>query len=261
MKSLDFIKSKILEKSKILLMFDYDGTLTPIADKPELAKLDKNIKNNLELLAPAPFINICIITGRQISVLKQLSSIKSSYISMYGLHGGEAQIKNKVINNLASIKTNNLNKFKLSLKEKLKNYDGIFIEDKKYTVSLHYRLSTIDTALIAIELFKKEASLFDLEKDFRYQEGKKVIEILPKNFSKSKAVAKHISKYPDYFPIFFGDDLTDISAFKEVKKQNGIAIGIGDLDFNNYIDDQINNDELALFIQEMTDSLKLIHKK
>jgi trehalose 6-phosphate phosphatase len=257
MKSFDLIKSKISEKSDLLLMFDYDGTLTPIKDSPELAILNKNIKNILEQIALADFIDIAIITGRQIEILKQLSGITSHNINLYGLHGGETQIKNKIINNISSTKTDNFNLFKTSIKEKLKKHNGILIEDKKHTISLHYRLSSEETAYNAIEIFKREASTFELNKDFKYQEGKKVVEILPKNFNKSRAVTAQINYCPNALPIFFGDDLTDISAFKEVKKHNGIAIGVGDLDFENSIDDRINIHDLEIFLQEIADLLKL----
>ena len=77
MNSFDLIESKIKYKEKILLMFDYDGTLTPIVDKPELAVLDKKVKKSLEKIASTDFINVSIITGRQVIVIKELSGINS----------------------------------------------------------------------------------------------------------------------------------------------------------------------------------------
>ncbi|MEI7474533.1 MAG: trehalose-phosphatase [bacterium] len=250
MNSFDLIESKIKYKEKILLMFDYDGTLTPIVDKPELAVLDKKVKNSLEKIASTDFINVSIITGRQVIVIKELSGINSDNVNIYGLHGGEMKLGTEIINNTFSLKNNNLELFKNSLKEKLNNYNGIFIEDKEYTISLHYRLANEKDSLTAVELFKTQADFYNLHEDFRYQNGKKVIEILPKKFSKNNAVASQIANCPEYFPVFFGDDLTDISAFEEVKRHNGMAIGVGNIEFSG-IDDYIEVEELGLFIQRI----------
>ena len=122
MNSFDLIESKIKYKEKILLMFDYDGTLTPIVDKPELAVLVKKVKNSLEKIASTDFINVSIITGRQVIVIKELSGINSDNVNIYGLHGGEMKLGTEIINNTFSLKNNNLELFKNSLKEKLNNY-------------------------------------------------------------------------------------------------------------------------------------------
>lgn len=254
MRSFEFIKSKIKEKSKLLLMFDYDGTLTPIVEKPEYAKLEEKTKNHLEILASKEFIKLDIITGRQIAVLQKLSGIKSPYITMFGLHGGEIQIGDKIISNVSELKKEALTEFKKDLKKKISGYEGIIIEDKEYTVSLHYRLADEITGQRGVDIFKELSSFYNLDNEFRFQEGKKVIEILPSNFSKSKAVASEIINYPEYFPIYFGDDLTDVSAFREVKKHGGLAIGVGEINFNEIdsIDDQYKVDELSEFIKEIT---------
>src|SRR3989338_7495772 len=56
--------------------------------------------------------------------------------------------------------------------------------------------------------------------------GKNIIEVLPQEVSKGKAIEKIIKLYLNYLPIYFGDDVTDISALKIVKKYKGISVSL-----------------------------------
>jgi hypothetical protein len=64
--------------------------------------------------------------------------------------------------------------------------------------------------------------------------GRKIMKLIiatnraPYDVKKDKAADYLISTYPDYFPVYFGDDITDIPAFKEVTKHNGIAVWVGE---------------------------------
>lgn len=252
MQVLDFLLKKIKEKSKILLMFDYDGTLTPIVERPELAILDKDTRKYLEILADKDFVKIVIITGRQIKVFKELSDVKNPKIMIFGLHGGEVQLDNKIISHVSNSKKEVLKDFVEIIAPKLADFEGINLEYKEYSVSLHYRLADYQTTQDAIKIFKNYADKLGLEKYFRFQEGKKVIELLPAGFSKNKAVNSVIINNIDYLPVYFGDDLTDISAFEEVKKFNGVSVGVGEIQFDSgQINDQITVNELNDFLKRV----------
>ncbi|MFH0703105.1 MAG: trehalose-phosphatase [bacterium] len=225
MSALNTIIDRIKANNKTLLIFDYDGTLTPIREKPELAKLDNETKNALEKLAKIDFIKIALVSGRSIKDLQNLTGINTSDISMYGIHGGEILKKGKIYVNIPESFKKDLNDLKQTITD-LSDMPGIIIEDKKYSLSVHYRLADTKTAQIAVEKFKKQAEAKNLTNNFKFQEGRKVIELMPKNFNKGKAVNSLITKHLGYLPVYFGDDKTDIDAFKEIKKHNGLTFWI-----------------------------------
>ena len=53
-----------------------------------------------------------------------------------------------------------------------------------------------------------------------------MLEAKPKSFSKGGAVSKILKNMPGYFPIYAGDDFSDLSAFKAVG-QKGLRVAIG----------------------------------
>lgn len=257
MKNIDFLVEKANKKEKILLMFDYDGTLTPIVDKPENALLDKQIKNDIDKLVNCDFIKVAIISGRQIAVIKELSALNNPKIDMYGIHGGEVYLNGNITSNMPEFQLKTLNKFKTKLNTLLSTIDGLIFEDKKYSIAMHYRLANEDDANFALKTFRQEVKNFELEKDFKYQEGKKVLEIIPQNFNKGNAVNSLVNKYSKYFPVYFGDDLTDIAAFNKVKEFGGMAIGVEDRCKNfNCIDVLISINDIKNFFKVLLTTMQ-----
>ena len=63
---------------------------------------------------------------------------------------------------------------------------------------------------------------------FRVQQGHDVFQFLPKDINKGMAIDHLIEEYPDHYPLYFGDDLTDNFAFKRIKAHGGLAIQIGE---------------------------------
>jgi len=251
MSTLDFIINKIKTGSKLLLMFDYDGTLTPIVMRPELAILNSQTKNNLEKIAAIDFIQVAIISGRSIEDLKKITGLNFDNITLYGIHGGEKLEGNKIFVDISPEKKKDIEKFKKSL-ENLAALPGIIIEDKGYSLSLHYRMADEATSKIALEEFRKKAETLNLLTEFRYQEGKKVLEILPKSFNKLKAVNALIDKYEGYLPVYFGDDKTDAYPLREVQEHGGLAVLVeAQEDYHSLLPDQsVTIEEIMNFLDE-----------
>lgn len=241
MSALNQVIEQIQLNNKLLLIFDYDGTLVPITERPEQALLDNEIKTALERLADMPFIKVALVSGRNINTLQKLTGITSKNISMYGIHGGEWMKDGKIHVEVPNSCIKMIKELRKELKD-LKNLPGIILEDKKYSISLHYRLADKETEEIAINKFKQIIASLNIPVErpkqtknikkteecyFRYQHGKKVLELLPYNFNKGRAVNSLVKEYPDYFPVYFGDDKTDISAFKEIKIHGGLTILAG----------------------------------
>jgi trehalose 6-phosphate phosphatase len=257
MNNLNSLKDRIKNKKNTLLIFDYDGTLTPIVDNPSLAKLTTEVKKALENLSKLDFIKIGIVTGRSIADFKILSSIDTSNIIIFGMHGGEFELNKQII----SLLTNNerlsvIESFAKDLNTECADYEGIIIEDKGYSVALHYRLADEITAQKAKDIFNKMVATLNKPDSFKVQVGKKVLEFMPIGFSKDKAVYGLIEANSNYIPYYFGDDITDIIAFKEVRKNGGYAVGINPHPVfpETVLDFEVTQSELEQFIIQMSNN-------
>lgn len=211
--------------AKILLLLDYDGTLTPIVQRPSLARLTPARKKALRQLAEKPGITMAIISGRQLSDIKQLVGIP--HIIYVGNHGFEILMKGKrIMHSGAKRFIPKLKKIKQRLKDQI-DIKGAWIEDKQLTLSLHYRE-------VASSQLPKLRRLFDLalrpwKKMARITRGKKVFEIRPPfDWHKGKAVKWLIRelKASEHLTVYIGDDITDEDAFRALRGK-GVAILVG----------------------------------
>jgi trehalose 6-phosphate phosphatase len=61
------------------------------------------------------------------------------------------------------------------------------------------------------------------------QEGKMVLEIKPRGFTKATALEEFMREAPfaGRTPVFLGDDLTDLAGFRAIEAHGGITIAVG----------------------------------
>lgn len=240
---------EILNSSKMLLMFDYDGTLTPIMDKPEYAVLDLHKRDLIEQIASMENIQVAIVTGREIEEFVALSGIKSPHIEIFGVYGAEYLCNGQVHLQATDNTARKLNEFAYSLSI-LKSLDGIFIQQKSNSVCIHYRQASEATAEFALRKIYNLFAAKLMANEFNLTHGKKVVEILPKKYNKGCVAASLVAKYHKHVPIYFGDDLPDYYAFKEVKKANGYAVMVGRNDEQG-VDFTVDIDELYEFLAQL----------
>lgn len=203
-------------KKNILLFLDYDGTLTKIRNRPELAKLTAGQRRKIRRLTMRPELKVVIISGRRLSVLKKMVGLKKAiYI---GNHGFEIEVQGKVrlvpgTRRFFPI----LKKIKLELAG-LTQIKGVWLEDKGPTLSVHYR----QVRPKAMGAFHRQIRLIlaGWQKKIKVTHGKAVYEVRPPlAWDKGRAVLWLIKelKLSKYFPVYIGDDRTDEDAFRALK--------------------------------------------
>lgn len=229
------------------LMLDYDGTLTPIVENPKDAQIAEDKLNILKQLAQSPKISLAIVSGRSVQQLEGfLGDLTSFSVIFCGLHGGEiVQYSEKRVlkTPLPSIQEK-VAHFKSDLESLLAAeniLDRIFLEDKGYSLAMHYRLAGEPSKAIAMDCFCTAfKGLNGKMEAFRSQEGKEVLELVPKDFSKGACVEflmdywHRESSGIDRYPIYVGDDLTDEAAFISVNRLGGTSVRVGESKENTY---------------------------
>ena len=218
------IEKKLKETSKIFLMLDYDGTIAPIVKKPELAKLNPKTKKILRKLLGKDRLKIAIVSGRSITQLKKFVSLKGLYY--VGVHGLE--IAGPSINfkhpDAVKLKPILVKAYKATIK-KMGEIKGVLVENKGLTFAVHYRLTSKKDVL---KIRKKIREIHVKYSGLKILKGKKVLEFIPNlKWDKSSAVQFLLEKFDfNFFPIYFGDDLTDESVFKTFKNK-GLMVVVG----------------------------------
>lgn len=220
------VKDKTKRNPKLFFFFDYDGVLVPIQNNPSTAYLPDNLKNNLIKLARKENIQVALVSGRNVNLLRRLSNIKSKDITLIGSHGLEMLTGNRS-RHLFNNNSKDLKKIKkYAIKVAHEITDG-FLENKPYSFTFHIRDNNAQIKVKRLSVaFKKLITSKKLNKKLKVLEGKKIVEILPKDVTKGKAVEKIIKEHPKYTYLYLGDDVTDISALKVVKRYKGISVSL-----------------------------------
>ena len=231
--SWESFSSDIRAASHILLLSDYDGTLTPIVSRPEEAILTPAVREKLRALAKKPAFSVGIISGRRLSEVKALVEVEGIYYA--GNHGLEIEGPGiKFINPAAKAAQTQMKNLARQFSAKLGSTEGVIVEDKGLSLSIHYRLVKKSEEKIVAETFHQIISPWLREGKIRLTSGKKVWEVKPPiDWHKGKAVEiimkeiKALLNLEQSLTIYLGDDTTDEDAFKIIHRPQGWSIFIG----------------------------------
>lgn len=236
----DEVVKQVKEATQILLFLDYDGTLTPIVARPEMAVLSSQAREILKQISHHSLFKLAIISGRSLSEIKTLLGLEN--ITYVGNHGLEIECSpcycqerspetTTFIHPIAKEFKPRLKRLEQRLRERLAGIDGVLIENKGLTLSIHYRLAK-ETAVKKIrKLFLEAIEYGDARDKLQVTEGKKVLEVRPPvEWNKGEAIERLLEIYgtPGSLPIFAGDDVTDEDGFRVLQRVGGISIFVGE---------------------------------
>jgi trehalose-phosphatase len=231
------IAKQLIDARRILLLTDYDGTLTPIVERPELANLPESTRLMLEALAQRYDFTVGVISGRALADLKDKVGI--SGIIYAGNHGLEIEgpgisFVNPVAEELKPI----FRVMHYVLSRTLGTIKGVLVENKGLSLSVHYRLTGERKATEVEKIVKKVVGGAEAAGQAKITSGKKVYEVRPAvTWDKGKAVKLLMKKYgkggrkSGLLPMYFGDDLTDEDGFRVIENYgSGISVFVGEED-------------------------------
>lgn len=222
------LEARLADK-QLAVFLDYDGTLTPIVERPELAVLKDDMRDALRRLAER--CSVCIVSGRDRPDVEKLVGIDNLIFA--GSHGFDiASPDGRAIQKEQGAEFADLLQQVIArLHEVMDPIEGALIEPKKASVAAHYRLVAED------ERPKVKAVVDELlaahPNELKVTPGKMVWEIQPKiDWDKGKAVLYLLGALgldtDSVVPMYVGDDVTDEHAF-EALAGRGLNIFVGDL--------------------------------
>ena len=216
--------------TRLALLFDYDGTLVPIADHPRLAVLEHETRSRLEQLARIPSVFVGVLSGRRIDNLREAVGIGNAiYV---GTNGLELCVGNRTISHPDSRRGAELALAATErLREVVTSCKGAWIEEKPLGLTVHYR--SVNGA-DRIEQLRAEVAhaIEPLSEELRVLDAAMAIEITPDlGWTKGTAIrliVAHVG-HTGTLPLYAGDEANDADALTTAAQLGGVAIGVGQL--------------------------------
>ncbi len=219
-----------LRDARPAVFLDYDGTLTPIVERPEDAHLDPGMRAALRRLAAvAP---VAIVSGRDVRFV--IDEVDLPDVYYLGSHGFDVVAPEGTT--LSTGREDEFRRFlpvlddaEKSLADAASAIAGARIERKKYAIAVHYRQVAENDVPAVERVVDAELARRPL---LRKSGGKKVFELRPDiDWDKGRAVRWALEALglsaEDVLPVYLGDDLTDEDAFAEIAS-DGLGIVVGD---------------------------------
>lgn len=209
----------------LVFFLDYDGTLTPIVDRPELALLAPETRALLSELAQR--WTVVIMSGRDLHDLQQRVGLSGLFYA--GSHGFDILGPDGHSHQHGREFIPTLDRVERSLRKRLATVQGALIERKAFSLAVHYRLVQESDVPLITHIVD---DILDREPALRQICGKKVYELQPDvDWNKGKAVlwlleTLHLTG-TEVLPLYLGDDVTDWDAFA-VLHERGIGILVHD---------------------------------
>ena len=230
------VARRLRNAGRTLLLFDYDGTLTPIAARPELARLAPAVRHSLAQLAEGgngKFI-VGLVSGRSLADLRELLAAPGQPdipgLLLAGNHGFEISGPGmEFVHPEASALRPALDEAFGRLQAVAAATPGAMVEHKGLSLTTHYRGVAPELAGALEQAVEAAAAPLVDSGQLRITRGKMVREIRPNlPWHKGRAIAYLYDCYPDApLPVYFGDDVTDEDGFIAAQELGGMAVFVG----------------------------------
>ena len=204
------------------LFLDFDGTLTRIRKHPAKVRLSMGTRGAIKDLASLGNVSVAIISGRSLEDITKRVGVKN--ITYAGNHGLEIKGEDgqHIVKGAKEAKKviSGINK---QIKERTASFEGVIVEDKKVSLSVHYRMARKRDIREVNRIVEGTTAPYRAKRRIKLTRGKKVWEIRPPiDWDKGAAVLCLLEKKRKktkarIVPLYIGDDKTDEDAFRKLK--------------------------------------------
>ncbi len=208
------------------IFLDYDGTLVPFARHPMEARPDSELLRLLGRLSEDRKNKVVLLSGRDKNTLYEwFSALNVGLVAEHGIW-----IREKGKKDFRTIRPLK-NSWKEQVLPMLNTYSdrlpGSFVEEKDYSIVLHYRQSDPEHASVVLKSALENLIRFTANIDVHVLQGSKNIEVRCSGVNKGTSALRWLAKYDGDFVMAIGDDLTDEDLFKALPPESfTIKVGI-----------------------------------
>jgi trehalose 6-phosphate phosphatase len=245
--------AKRLEKKRnravgVALFLDFDGTLVPVAQRPNLVRLASATRSVLQRLAETKRAKVTIISGRRrAELLKFIHVRRIKFLGLYGWERADGV-------SLSAAARNALRRVHARLKEQLSAFPRVWIEDKRGSLSVH--LLEAAPSVRRLVLNELHMLINPLQTELKLFENLRDAEIVPRSIRGKGLAVSAILRQPAYrklIPFYFGDDLSDEPAFAAVRRGYSVHVGRAPSTQASFF--LRNPGEVTLFLTQLEESL------
>jgi trehalose 6-phosphate phosphatase len=206
------------------LFLDFDGTLAPIAARPQDVRVPSWVLPTLQALAARLDGALAIVSGRPIEQLDAF--LAPLRLAAAGAHGAEYRDAAGRFSQRRTVPPHHVVECARLLAER---HTGLLLEPKPSGLSLHYRARPELEALCRDALVAALAAAPADALEWEWLHGHCVFELKQRAVSKGVAVAALLAQAPftERQPVFVGDDVTDEDGIRAVQAAGGFGVRVG----------------------------------
>jgi trehalose 6-phosphate phosphatase len=217
-------RSLVPHLSESAILLDIDGTLLDLAPTPREVWVPPGLAKTLNRLLQRTNGALALVSGRSLNDIDLIFA--PDLFPAVGGHGAEMRID--MDSEAVAAHAPPMDKeLKRRLAAIARLSPGILLEDKGYSLALHYRLAPHAEKAIyaAVSLIRADLPNAPIE----VLPGKCVCEIKHSGFTKASGVIELMTHGPfkGRRPLFIGDDVTDESVFAIMPDFDGLAFSVG----------------------------------
>lgn len=201
---------------------DVDGTLVDFAERPESVQADTELLSLLETILRRSGGALALVSGRTIDSLDRITAPRR--FAAAGVHGLERRGAAGAYSRHPLAGCAALAGARAALRELVRAHPPLLLEDKQLSLAVHFRAAPELTDRVT----QRVRALGEVDADLKVQEGRMVVELLPRCACKAHALAAFMDEAPfkGRTPVYVGDDLTDEPAFEWINRAGGVSVAV-----------------------------------
>jgi len=205
------------------LFLDLDGTLLDIAAAPDEVVIPFQLTDALARVGAALDGALAVVSGRSLGEVDRL--LNPLRLPVAAEHGALIRLPSGALEKVPETRRPP-RLWGEQLRDATSGWSGILIEEKTYSVAVHYRLAAHRKSAVrqlAMSLVRTAPERFEL------LAAKDAFEIRPKGITKAHAVAMLMNQEPFCArqPVFVGDDVTDEDGMEVAVRLGGLGLNVG----------------------------------
>lgn len=236
---------------QLVLLLDYDGTLVPIEQSPELAVPDQGLLSLLHELGNRPGTTVHIVSGRHRDFLERW--LGDLPVSLWAEHGFWSRAQaGQPWNAAMTVPGDWMDRLIPILEQFTEATPGSLIETKSASVAWHYRMADPAFGLRQAHELRMLLGGALSNQPLEVLEGKKVIEVRLRGVSKALVTRRILEQVgPDRQLLAAGDDHTDEELFEPLPPSSvTVAVGKYPLNATHRVND---TREIRALLQSLLD--------
>lgn len=212
-----------------LWVFDFDGTLSPIVPDRNEARLHRECEKMLRFLVRSPWNRVAVLSSRALDDIVSRVTVPGVYVGgasglEWRLPGGHRVGPSSASEVLLAARRRAVS----SLLEEIASVPGVEIEDKRWSVAVHYRNASPRSFRRRVSLLQRLRN----RKGIKVFRGPEAVEVQMLGGAGKSAGVRRLCRLADWDPsreriVYAGDDQNDAVAIRWVLSKGGAGIVVG----------------------------------